>query len=99
MKLTPPQLQRFDSDGYLFFPGLFTPQEIKLLNDEVKARSRYNLVQSRSFADLLEKSVRRYQNRAIEAAQVIQELIDLARDMREANRRGENLKLRSTCWS
>ena len=42
----------------------------KLLNDEVKTRSRQNLVQSRSFADLLEKSVRRYQNRAIEAAQI-----------------------------
>ena len=47
----------------------------KLLNDEVKARSKHNLVQARSFADLLEKSVRRYQNRAIEAAQVIEELV------------------------
>src|SRR3989449_6866843 len=37
MKLTPQQLQRFDVDGYLFFPDLFTPQEIKVLNDEVPA--------------------------------------------------------------
>jgi type I restriction enzyme R subunit len=67
----------------------------KLLNDEVKARSRQNLVQSRSFADLLEKSVRRYQNRAIEAAQVIEELIELAKEMREAQQRGEKLGLSS----
>ncbi|MFM2151929.1 MAG: hypothetical protein RL199_364 [Pseudomonadota bacterium] len=65
----------------------------KLLNDEVKARSKQNLVQARSFADLLEKSVRRYQNRAIEAAQVIEELIELAREMRAAQKRGEELGL------
>jgi type I restriction enzyme R subunit len=65
----------------------------KLLNDEVKARSRQNLVQARSFADLLEKSIRRYQNRAIEAAQIIEELIALAKEMREAGKRGETLKL------
>jgi len=65
----------------------------KLLNDEVKARAKHNLVQARSFADLLEKSVRRYQNRAIEAAQVIEELIALAKEMREAQKRGEQLGL------
>jgi type I restriction enzyme R subunit len=67
----------------------------KLLNDDVKARSRHNLVQARSFAEMLEKSIRRYQSRAIEAAQVIEELIELARDMREAGRRGETLALSS----
>jgi type I restriction enzyme R subunit len=66
------------------------------LNDEVKVRSRHNLVQSRSFAEMLEKSVRRYQNRAIAAAQVIEELIELARTMREAEKRGENLGLTNT---
>src|SRR5690606_38838093 len=65
----------------------------KLLNDEIKARSKHNLVQARSFGELLEKSVRRYQNRAIEAAQVIQELIELARKMRAAQARGEKLGL------
>ena len=65
----------------------------KLLDDEVKSRSKQNLVQSRSFADLLEKSVRRYQNRAIEAAQVIEELIALAKEMRAAQARGEQLGL------
>jgi type I restriction enzyme R subunit len=67
----------------------------KLLNDEVKTRSKHNLVQARSFAELLEKSVRRYQNRAVEAAQVIEELIGLAREMREATQRGEALSLTS----
>ncbi|MBZ0152152.1 MAG: type I restriction endonuclease subunit R [Planctomycetes bacterium] len=67
----------------------------KLLRDEVKTRSRQNLVQARSFADLLEQSVRRYQNRAIETAQVIEELIQLAKDMRAAQARGEDLGLNS----
>ena len=52
-----------------------------------------NVVQARSFAEMLEKAIRRYQNRAIETAQVIEELIELARDMREAERRGEDLGL------
>jgi type I restriction enzyme R subunit len=63
----------------------------KLLNDEVRVRSRKNLVQSRLFSQMLEESIRKYQNRSIETAQVIQELIDLAKQMREANKRGENL--------
>ena len=42
---------------------------------------------------MLEQSIRKYQNRAIEAAAVIQELIELARQMREASKRGEDLKL------
>ena len=50
-------------------------------------------MQARSFAEMLEQTIRRYQNRAIEAAQVIEELIALARDMREAQARGEALKL------
>jgi type I restriction enzyme R subunit len=50
-------------------------------------------VQARSFADLLDKSIARYQNRAIETAQVIEELIGLARDMRAAEERGEELGL------
>ena len=65
----------------------------KLLKGEVSIRRRKNVVQARSFAEMLEKTLRRYQNRAIEAAQVIEELIALARDMREANARGEQLGL------
>jgi type I restriction enzyme R subunit len=65
----------------------------KLLAGEIKSRSRRNIVQARSFADLLEQSLRRYQNRAIETAQVIEELIALAADMRAANARGVELGL------
>jgi type I restriction enzyme R subunit len=65
----------------------------KLLAGEIKTRRRKNVVQARSFAEMLEQSIRRYQNRAIEAAQVLEELIGLARDVREAGRRGEDLGL------
>jgi type I restriction enzyme R subunit len=65
----------------------------KLLKGEIRARSKRNVVQARSFAELLEQSVRKYQNRAIETAQVIEELIALAKEMRAANARGEALKL------
>lgn len=63
----------------------------KLLNNEIKTRSLKNLIQGRSFKELLEKSIRKYQNRAIETAQVIEELIQLAKDMNKAHQRGEDL--------
>lgn len=65
----------------------------KLLAGEIRARGRRNVVQARSFADLLEQALRRYQNRAVETALVIEELIELAREMREATARGEALGL------
>ena len=65
----------------------------KLLRGEVSTRRRKNVVQARSFSEMLELTLRRYQNRAIEAAQVIEELIGLAKEMREANARGERLGL------
>jgi type I restriction enzyme R subunit len=65
----------------------------KLLNDEIKSRSRRNLVQARSFAEMLERTIRAYQNHAIQTAQVIEELINLAREMRQAQNRGEDLGL------
>ena len=65
----------------------------KLLKGELATRRRKNVVQARSFAEMLEQTIRRYQNRAIEAAQVIEELIALAKDMREAQARGEQLRL------
>jgi type I restriction enzyme, R subunit len=63
----------------------------KLLNDEIKLRAKSNLVQSRKFSEMLEEAIRKYQNRAIETAQILQELIDLAKQMREADKRGEDL--------
>ena len=65
----------------------------KLLKGELAVRRRKNVVQARSFAEMLEQTLRRYQNRAVEAAQVIEELIQLARELREANARGEELGL------
>jgi type I restriction enzyme R subunit len=65
----------------------------KLLKGELATRRRKNVVQARSFADMLEQAIRRYQNRAIEAAQVIEELIVLAKEMRESNARGDGLGL------
>lgn len=65
----------------------------KLLSGEIKVRLRKNVVQAKSFAEMLEQAVRKYQNRAIEAAQVIEEMIGLAKDMRRAHERGERLGL------
>ena len=65
----------------------------KLLKGEVATRRRKNVVQARSFSQMLEQTLRRYQNRAVEAAQVIEELIQLARELREATARGEKLGL------
>ena len=65
----------------------------KLLEDDLAVRRRTNVVLARSFSEMLEQSLRRYQNRAIEAMQVIEELIELAREMREAAARGQHLGL------
>jgi type I restriction enzyme R subunit len=65
----------------------------KLLKGEIKSRSRRNVVESRSFEKMLDEAVRRYQNRAIETAQVIEALIDLAKQMRAADARGEAMAL------
>ena len=65
----------------------------KLLKVEIATRRRSNVVQARSFAEMLEETIRRYQNRAVETAQVIEELIQLARDVNAASQRGEELGL------
>ena len=65
----------------------------KLLNGEIATRRRENMAQARSFAQMLQKTLERYQNRAVEATQIIEELIDLAREMRTANERGQALGL------
>jgi len=65
----------------------------RLLNEEIKARAKSNVVQARTFAEKLEEAIRAYQNRTVEAAKVIEELIQLARAMRDAAQRGERLGL------
>ena len=65
----------------------------KLLNDEIKIRSKHNVVQSRSLMEMLESSIKRYQNNLITAAEIIQEMIDLAREIKVADKRGEKMGL------
>jgi type I restriction enzyme R subunit len=65
----------------------------KLLVDEVRLRGRTNVVMSRRFSEMLEATIRRYHNKQIQTAEVIEELIELARDMRDARARGEDLGL------
>lgn len=66
----------------------------RLLNDEITTRKRTNLVQGRKFSDMLADAVKRYQGGLIDSARLIDELIQLAKDIREADRRGEALNLR-----
>jgi type I restriction enzyme R subunit len=65
----------------------------KLLNDEIKTRSRRNVVKSRLFSELLDGTIRKYQNRAIQTAQVIEELIALAKQMRDESAKSAELGL------
>jgi type I restriction enzyme R subunit len=65
----------------------------KLLGEAITRRAKTHLIEARSFREMLEKTIKEYQNRSIEAAAVIQHLIDLAKEMREANARGEKLGL------
>jgi type I restriction enzyme R subunit len=65
----------------------------RLLNDEVKTRFATNAVKARSFAEMLEKALQRYKNNSIEAAQIIEELIDIARRMRDSEKEAEELGL------
>lgn len=65
----------------------------RLLQGKVKSISRMNYVQSRKFSEMLDEAVRKYNNRTIETTQVIEELIQMAKEMNEAVKRGEDLGL------
>lgn len=65
----------------------------KLLNDEIKIIQNKNLIQAKSFAEMLDKAIKAYTNKSIETAQVIEQLIELAKKMREEETRGEKLGL------
>ena len=65
----------------------------KLLNDEIKTRQKTNIVQSKKFSEMIENAVRNYQNNLITSAQVIEKLIKLAKEIKEADRKGEDLGL------
>jgi type I restriction enzyme R subunit len=66
----------------------------KLLNDEIRTRGQMNMVQGRKFSELLAQAVKRYQSGLIDSARIIEELIQLAKDIRAADERGEQLNLR-----
>ncbi|GAB5491717.1 MAG: type I restriction endonuclease subunit R [Phototrophicaceae bacterium] len=65
----------------------------KLLHDNIRVRSRKNAVQARSFALLLANTLQKYENRAVSANHIVEELIDMAKEFRDANQRGEDLGL------
>jgi len=65
----------------------------KLLNDQLKTQSKKNLVQSRLFSDMLQKTIQKYRNRSLDTAEIIAELVNLAKNMRESSGRGEKLKM------
>lgn len=61
----------------------------KLLNDEIRSRTRTNVVETKKFSERLEMAIARYHTNAVSTVEVIQELINLAKEIREARRRGE----------
>ena len=65
----------------------------KLMKDAIIRQARNNLVQSRNFSEMLEETIRKYQNRTIEVAQVISELVDIAKQFKKAMNRGEEMGL------
>lgn len=65
----------------------------RLLNDEIKKRSAHNIIQSKKFSEMLSDAIKRYQNNAITAAEVIEEMIRMAKEIKLADQRGEKLNL------
>ena len=65
----------------------------KLLNDEIKTRAKTNLVKSKALLDMLESSIKKYQNNLLSTAEIIQELINIAKEIAEADKEGEKLGL------
>jgi type I restriction enzyme R subunit len=65
----------------------------KLLNDEIRARIKKNLIQGKSLLEMLEKSIKRYHNKIITAAEVIEELIALGKDIQEMDKEPQEMGL------
>ncbi|MBN2180374.1 MAG: type I restriction endonuclease subunit R [Sedimentisphaerales bacterium] len=65
----------------------------KLLNDEIKIRAKKNLIQSKKLSEMLENTIKKYQNNLLTAAQVIEELIKLAKEIKESDKRAEQFNL------
>ncbi|OPZ88422.1 MAG: hypothetical protein BWY74_03148 [Firmicutes bacterium ADurb.Bin419] len=65
----------------------------KLLSDEIKIRSRHNITKSKSLMDMLDGALKKYQNNLLTTAEIIEELIRIAREVKAADKRGEDLGL------
>jgi type I restriction enzyme R subunit len=65
----------------------------KLLNDEIKLRSKRNLTKSKSLMDMLDSAIKRYQNNLLTTAEIIDELIRIAREVNAADKRGDDMGL------
>lgn len=65
----------------------------KLLNDEIKSRAKKNLVQSKTLKEMLENSIRKYHNKILTAAEVIEELINLSKGIVEMDKEPEKMGL------
>jgi type I restriction enzyme R subunit len=65
----------------------------KILSDEIKVRSKYNLTKSKSLMEMLSSALKRYQNNLLSTAEIIEELIRIAKEIKNADRRGEELGL------
>ncbi len=65
----------------------------KILNDEIKIRSKYSLVKSKALLEMLKNAIKKYQNNLLTTAEIIQELIEIAREIKRADQRGEQLNL------
>ena len=87
------------SDDFLSFVKVMPQKNLafealkKLLMDEIRIRRKKNLIQARSFEELLDKAIKAYTNRSIEAAEIVQQLIELAKKMQEEQKRGTQLNL------
>jgi len=83
-------LDRLASDDR---PNLQMQMLRRLLNDEIRTKRRTNVVEARKFSDLLETAILKYTNRTLTTAEIIAELVEIAKEMRESMKRGEQLGL------
>jgi type I restriction enzyme, R subunit len=65
----------------------------KILDDEIKTRTKKNFIQSKKLSDMLDAAIKKYQNNLLTAAQVIEELINIAKEIKASDERGEDLGL------
>lgn len=82
-----------DSIGKSGMPHLQLGLLRRLLNDQIRTMQRKNLVKSRKFSEMLAEAVKRYTNRSLTTAEIIAELVALAKDMRESQKRADQLGL------